>query len=204
MALFFSSHKFTYRGIWDARALWLSLHSNSLHDDYIDDTDDDVEQDRVSNIEVDDSGKLIGLSQFEMYCLRGTKLERLPLYDYSGCIRLNRGKKSRTERKRRRPRSKRFDFDKEGGIPSKFSQIISSCPAIPQLAGAPPPPYPKPPSVDLHDEQERAIWLRKAKVFVEFYSQLFLPFTRTWGPIDPTQPELKILPWSGQTSWDNF
>ena len=39
---------------------------------------------------------------------------------------------------------------------------------------------------------------------MEFYSLLFLPFIKTWGPVDPTQPELEILPWSGQTSWDNF
>ena len=39
---------------------------------------------------------------------------------------------------------------------------------------------------------------------MEFYSLLFLPFTKTWGPLDPTQPELEILPWSGKVSWDNF
>ena len=33
---------------------------------------------------------------------------------------------------------------------------------------------------------------------------LFLPFTKTWGPLDPTQPELEILPWAGKVSWDNF
>ena len=107
----------------------------------------------MSNIEVDDSGKLIGLSQFEMYILRGSKLNHLPLYDYSACIRVNREKKARAGQKQRRPKSKRFAFDKDDGIPTKFSQIVSSCPAIPQLAGAPPPPYPKPPSGDLDDEQ---------------------------------------------------
>jgi hypothetical protein len=91
-----------------------------------------------------------------------------------------------------RPKSKRFAFDKDEGIPTRFSQIISSCPAIPQLAGAPPPPHPNPPSGDIDDAQQRALWLRKAEVFVEFYSLLFLPFTKTWGPLDPTQPELEI------------
>ena len=201
---FFSSHKFTYCFIWDARARWFSLQRNSSHEVDIDDTHDDVEQDGVSNIEVDDSGKLIGLSQFEMYILRGVKLKHLSLYDYSACIRLNREKKSRVGRKQRRPTSKRFAFDKDDGIPTNFSQLISSCPAIPQLAGPSPPPYPKTPSGDLDEEQQRALWLRKAKVFVEFYSLLFLPFTETWGPVDPTQPELEILPWSGQASWDNF
>ena len=100
-----------------------------------------------------------------MYVHRGDMLEYLPLYDYSACIRLNREKKSRAGRKQRRPTSNRFAFDKDGGIPTKFSQIISSCPAIPQLAGAPPPGYPKPPSEDLDDEQQWALWLRKAKVF---------------------------------------
>ena len=101
-----------------------------------------------------------------MYLRRGNKLEFLPLYDYSGCIRLNREKKPRAGRKQRRPKSNRFPFDKDDRIPSNFSQIISSCPAIPQLAGAPPPAYPKPPSDDIDDEQQWALWLRKAKVFV--------------------------------------
>ena len=198
------SRKFTYFFIWDARAHWLSLQSSSSNVPEPQDIDDEVEDDGVSNIEVDDSGKLIGLSQFEMYVLRGSTMKYLPLYDYSACIRVNRERKSKVGRKNRRPLSKRFSFDKDDKLPTKFTQIISSCPAIPQLAGAPPPPYPKPPSGDLDDEQQRAIWLRKAKVFVEFYSLLFLPFTKTWGPIDPTQPELKILPWSGLTSWENF
>ena len=139
-----------------------------------------------------------------MYLLRGPELEYFSLYDYSACIRVNREKKHRARRKQRRPTSKRFAFTADDRIPNNFSQIISSCPAIPQLAGAPPPPYPKPPPADTDDEQERTIWLRKAKVFVEFYSLLFLPFTKSWGPVDPTQPTLQILPWSGQTSWDNF
>ena len=201
---FLCSHKFTYCFIWDARARWLSLQSSYSNASDPEDMDDEGEHDGVLNIEVDDSGKLIGLSQFDMYLLRGSSLEYLSLYDYSGCIRVNRERKSKVGLKQRRPLSKRFYFDEDERIPSNFTQIISSCPAIPQLAGAPPPPYPKQPSGALHDEQQRALWLRKAKVFVEFYSLLFLPFTRSWGPIDPTQPQLKILPWSGQTSWDNF
>ena len=39
---------------------------------------------------------------------------------------------------------------------------------------------------------------------MEYYSLLFLPFTKTWGSLDPTQPDLEILPWSGKASWDNF
>merc|ERR1712208_43367 len=59
-----------------------------------------------------------------MYILRGRKLKHLSLYDYSACIRLNREKKSRAERKQRHPTSNRFAFDKDDGIPTKFSQII--------------------------------------------------------------------------------
>ena len=84
----------------------------------------------MSNIEVDDSGKLIGLSQFEMYVFRGPKLKNFSLYDYSACIRVNREKKCRAGRKQRRPTSKRFAFDTDERIPTNFSQIISSCPAI--------------------------------------------------------------------------
>ena len=40
---FFSSHKFTFCFIWDARAQWLSLQQSSSYDAAVDDTDDDVE-----------------------------------------------------------------------------------------------------------------------------------------------------------------
>ena len=128
---FLCSHKFTYCFIWDARARWLSLQSSSSNVSDPEDIDDEVEHDGVSNIEVDDSGKLIGLSQYDMYLLRGSSLEYLPLYDYSGCIRVNRERKSKVGLKQRRPLSKRFYFDEDERIPANFTQNISSCPAIP-------------------------------------------------------------------------
>ena len=51
---FFSSHKFTFCFIWDARPSWLSRHCSSSNDADIDDTNDDVEQDGVLNIQDDD------------------------------------------------------------------------------------------------------------------------------------------------------
>ena len=51
---FFSSHKFTYCFIWDARGRWLFLQRIFSNEIDIDDSDDDAEQDGVSNIEVDD------------------------------------------------------------------------------------------------------------------------------------------------------
>ena len=44
----------------------------------------------------------------------------------------------------------------------------------------------------------------KAKVFVEFYSLLFLPWDQKFDPMDPANPELRILPWNETTSWANF
>ena len=74
---FLCSHKFTYCFIWDARARWLSLQSSSPNLTNKEDTDDDVEDDGVSNIQVDHTGKLMELSRFEMYVLRGPTLKHL-------------------------------------------------------------------------------------------------------------------------------
>ena len=47
-------------------------------------------------------------------------------------------------------------------------------------------------------------WEKSARVFVEYYSMLFLPFDHNMDPRDPTLPDLPVLPWNRNTSWNNF
>ena len=48
------------------------------------------------------------------------------------------------------------------------------------------------------------LWEKGARLFVEYYSLLFLPFDHDMDPRDPTLPHLSVLPWNRNTSWDNF
>ena len=52
--------------------------------------------------------------------------------------------------------------------------------------------------------EELTLWNQKAKIFVEFYSLLLLPWHETFDPRDPTNPNMKILPWNETASWDKF
>ena len=112
-----------------------------------------------------------------------------------------------------------YEGSDETGCPdSSFGQTISSKITIPIIPGPAPPSYPgdKPLLTDFMDsnssedqsrkEFDRALseWTKSAKLFVEFYSILFLPWDAKMDPRDPTMPTLKILPWDDETSWENF
>ncbi len=79
-------------------------------------------------------------------------------------------------------------------------------PCIPRIAGPKPPAYPgSMPDEQKYPKQFR-IWTRKAQLFVEFYSLMFLPLDDDGFPFDPTNKNIKILPWEDKTfdSWKNF
>ena len=205
---FISSHKFTYCFVWDAVRRW-QKYTNSNQLGNLDDSGESDDDDSVLEVKVDDNGTLIGLSQFDMYLDRGSQLEFLPLYDYCATIRSCRtSKKKKQGCKVRRPRNKSFAYREGGKIPATYEQRIASCPAIPILAKGSPPTYPEFPNHDGDDEpcsEDMNIWLRKARVFVEYYSLLFLPITSLeLGPRDPTMPHIRILPWNEESSWKNF
>ena len=94
---------------------------------------------------------------------------------------------------------------------------------IPIIPGHSPPQYPGPkplpPTNDYNSQnfdheqieiaqeahlEELSLWNQKAKIFGEYYSLLLLPWHETLYPRDPINPNIKILPWSETTSWDNF
>ena len=85
-----------------------------------------------------------------------------------------------------------------------FAQIVSPVPAIPQILGHATTSYP----VNRSDHTADAATLQKftleAKLFVQFYSYMFLPWNSELDPRDPTLPHLQVLPWDDNTSWDNF
>ena len=103
-----------------------------------------------------------------------------------------------------RNRLKRYPFEGSGcKFPDTFTQTISTCLRVPILAGAPPPAYPGEKPVDGSDD-DIVLWEKGARLFVQYYSMLFLPFDQDMDPRDPTLPHLSILPWNRHTSWDNF
>ena len=77
-------------------------------------------------------------------------------------------------------------------------------PAIPQIVGPAPPRYPGNRPDHSADAATVQKWTSEAKLFVKFYSYLFLPWDTELNPRDPTLMHLQVLPWDDDTSWDNF
>ena len=132
---------------------------------------------------------------------------------------------------RKKSKIYRYEGSKAWGCPDdSFGQTISQKFSIPIIPGPAPPTYPgKKPvrkksklvqehskvdseaskeceteSPDMEYNDMLAEWKKKAKRFVEFYSLLLLPWGRKFDPRDPSNPDLKILPWNDKNSWKNF
>ena len=82
--------------------------------------------------------------------------------------------------------------------------LLSPVPAIPQIVGDSPPTYPGNKPDHTADTEALQKWTVEAKLFVRFYSYLFLPWDSELDPRDPTLPHLQVLPWDDNTSWNNF
>ena len=179
----------------------------------------DASDRQAERIVLDGDGNVTAITQFDKYVNKGQHLQDLSLYDYVATIKMIRVKKRQassirigvqdidtgdTIPRRGRRSFKRYSFDNGGCFDDSFAQIVSPLPVIPQIVGAAPPSYPgNKPDETATDETVR-IWTSKAKLFVEFYSYMFLPWDHELDPRDPTLPNLKVLPWDGNTSWDNF
>ena len=200
---FFSSHKFCYIFIWDAVKRLRS--SNVGKDFHNDDSDSD---DFESVLEVDVDGTAFSITQFDKYIWRSSAFSLMNLYDYACCITHSISRKKCENRKVNskagRKELKRYPFEGSGcKFPETLTQRISTSLKVPILAGAPPPAYPGDKPVDgTHDDIMQ--WEKSARVFVEYYSLLFLPFDHNMDPRDPTLPHLRVLPWNRNTSWSNF
>ena len=159
------------------------------------------------------------MTQFDQYVNRGDKLKQLSLYDYVACVKMIRVRKKAegsvevglqvndhgdATYHRGRPVSKRYAFASGDCFDDSFAQIISPVPTIPQIVGHAPPSYPGNRPDSSAEAEEVRKWIADAKLFVEFYSILFLPWDSNFSPRDPTLPHLSVLPWDVQTSWDNF
>ena len=81
---------------------------------------------------------------------------------------------------------------------------MSPLPVIPQIVGPAPPCYPGNKPDETADDETVRTWTLRAKLFVKFYSYLFLPWDHNLDPRDPTMPDLQVLPWDDNTTWDNF
>ena len=99
---------------------------------------------------------------------------------------------------------KRYPFVGSGcKFQKTLIQTISTSLKVPILAGAPPPGFPGEKPVD-GSYDDIVLWEKGARLFVEYYSLLLLPFDHDMDPRDPTLPHLSVLPWNINTSWENF
>ena len=186
----------------------------------------------AGKLERNKDGEVITVNQFSKYINKGQEFAAYPLYDYSAIVRHNskvtkqRKIKSNRMSKTGRNLSKIYPYRESkltGSLDSSFGQTIAQKLCIPIIPGHSPPQYPGPkPLPPTHDcnqqnldheqteieheayREELSLWNQKAKIFVEFYSLLLLPWDETFDPRDPTNPHIKILPWNETTSWDNF
>ena len=224
MTLSLQLTKFRFVFIWDvlkrvreARASERRVNDESASSsEDEDDADGDVQ---AENIVVDGDGNVTAMTQYHQYMNKGTSLEKLPLYDYVASIKMIRVQKKEGASRpvglpvndqgesipRRGRRSfKRYSFEAGGCFDASFAQIVSPVPAIPQIVGDSPPTYPGNKPDHTADTEALQKWTVQAKLFVRFYSYLFLPWDSELDPRDPTLPHLQVLPWDDNTSWSNF
>ena len=154
---------------------------------------------------LDAEGRVTALTQFDQYVNKGRQLEYYPFYDYVACVRMIRVSKNQQTRVqvdaqdgqvplRGRPRRHHYPFESGDCFDDTFAQVLSSVPAIPQLVGPPPPPYPGDKPLHSGTDESFRKWEEDAKLFVEFYAYLFLPWDSDFDPRDPTMPGLQVLP----------
>ena len=134
--------------------------------------------------------KIFSFTQFDKYIWRGSVFPYFSLYDYACCITHTKVRKKTHDRvgdsNVGRKRLKRYPFE---GTGCKFQdtliQTISTSLKVPILAGAPPPGYPGEKPVD-GSVDDIVLWEKSARLFVEYYAMLFLPFDHDMDPRDPT------------------
>ena len=221
---FFSTHKFRYVFIWDVLQRVRMARASERRSNDDDGTSSEDEEDHDSDkqaekIVIDGDGNVTALTQYHQYINKGNSLQLLSLYDYVACIKMIRVHKhagesiaigeqdndqEETMHRRGRRSFKRYSFEDGDCFDASFAQIVSPVPAIPQIVGSPPPRYPGNKPDHTADAATLQKWTLEAKLFVQFYSYMFLPWDSELDPRDPTLPHLQVLPWDDETSWDNF
>ena len=200
---FFSSHKFCYVFIWDAVKRFRGLKKQNPSPN-----DDSDSEEFASVLEVDEEGNFFSITQFEKYIYKSSAFSYMSLLDYACCITHVQSRKKNNyleiNSKVGRKSLKRYPFEGSGcTFPETLTQTVSTTLKVPIIAGAPPPAHPGEKPVDGSDDDIK-VWEKNARIFVEFYALLFLPFDEEMNPRDPTMPDLPVLPWNRDTSWDNF
>ncbi len=192
------------------------------------DESDECEEENDENVDLlvldteAENGKATAYCQHEKYLNRGKQLQNLCLYLYTGIIgkqsiaQANKKNSSKTT-KVGRPPNKTFPFELDSNLAKLMMQIIMSVPCIPRIAGKNPPPYPgarpnkqtyPPPYSNKEFDKIYRRWARKAQLFVEFYTLMFIPLNKYGFPFPQTvgNESINILPWQDKSfdSWDNF
>ncbi len=94
----------------------------------------------------------------------------------------------------------RFAFEPNSLPSTCYVQVAKSILKIPRFTGKPPPAYPGKQPLSSNINKFKS-WCTKAKLFVEYYTLLFIPFNVKYE--FPT-PYNQILPWNTSTSWHTF
>ena len=191
---FYSSHKFSYVFIWDA--------VKRLTDNRSDDSKEDgssAQNDLASVLDVDGDGRFFAITQFDMYIHRSPSFDAISLYDYACCVRTSKDRTDSNQRRSQymagRHKLKRYPFQgSDCDIPESIYQTVTTNLRIPILAGPSPPGYPGDKPTGNASEDEVKVWTKNARIFVQYYSLLFLPFGPDMDPRDPTQSHLRVLP----------
>ena len=197
-----SSHKQGFFHPWDAIEYYHEkVYNKGITDD---DSDDDSDIELLTDLEVNaDSQEVTSISTLDRYLCRGPELQKLSLFMYTTMIghRVPLKTKSTDVNKSGRPDNPTFPYKSDSKAAKCFEQIMRSNPAIPRIAGKKCPGYPgDEPNVD-ELPAKKAVWMKNAKEFVEFYSLTFVPFDENFKLIGVDQ---SILPWNSLTSWNAF
>ena len=190
---FFSSHKFCYVFIWDAVKRFRGLKKRNPSPN-----DDSDSEEFASVLEVDEEGNFFSITQFEKYIYKSSAFSYMSLLDYACCITHVQSRKKdnylEINSKVGRKSLKRYPFEGNGcTFPETLTQTVSTTLKVPIIAGAPPPAHPGEKPVDGSDDDIK-VWEKNARIFVEFYALLFLPFDHNMDPRDATLPGLAFLP----------
>ena len=155
-------------------------------------------EDFESVLETDIEVNFFSITQFDKYIWRSSAFSYMSLYDYACCMTHTKSRKKSDDRERNskagRKRLNRYPFAGSGcRFPETLTQTVSTSLRVPILAEAPPPGYPgdKPVNGSYDDIM---LWEKGARIFVEYYSMLFLPFDHNMDLRDPTLPRLPVLP----------
>ena len=204
---FYSSHEFTNCYVWNAVKKFCSKMDEGERnpDDSLDQLRFDEEPGRETySINVDSNKKAFKTDQFMQYKYRNKKtFGDLCYYDFCALVRTDKIARDPAKTFRGRTSSVKHRMNRaHKQLYETCWQYLRSKMFVPMMIGGAPPAFPGDQPDDRNGDDWKK-WIVNAKRFVSYYAILFLPFDDAMDPRDPTNPDLRILPWHDR-SWSNF